>query len=626
MEDKQIATISKDWYSFGRLVISDFGTQDFMQDIVSALSFAQDLGLHANAISQLSISVKRCETAYVDLMTSSIVIPSHYFNSEFYEKRFGLDADDERVGLFAISTINGNIIHELLHIAFTTYGDTLTPDTIEMLFSRTSGFIEVKKKYDWKTIKIAFNIIEDIFIESKTPKSLMPFIEACQSVLFTENFLSHIEDANSVTNAFNLAIAFKRMDWRDHPKFKLLNEGTLTILKQATEISPSAPITTRIQLTTNFLNSLEIDFEDASGEGEGEGDGGEGDEEGEGDGSEGKDGEDKFSGKLTKVEGLSGEGASIVDTIESLSDEEIEEINSEVEKASIEEAKKTSDEKKSETEFSLGDEKANWGKPILIDIMKDEGYLSPSPRVNPTSKVDTNFVKELIALRSPRNVIGIARDKGSIMPPSRLTRIVTDGKIFAKKDIRRSTDNHMEVIINIDFSGSTSGSVINNELGTAMDISKALKAARISHSVYGHTSDPSNRPLYFHIYSYDMEVTNYDFDARFANACHISLSENFDGVIIGELKGKFTQRDGAKYMLNLSDGEPCAPGYYSSAADAHTKKQIELARKEGIFVFAISVVEHVVDSNNSIYGRKFNINGSKNTRSQMARLLRGIAK
>ena len=122
-----------------------------------------------------------------------------------------------------------------------------------------------------------------------------------------------------------------------------------------------------------------------------------------------------------------------------------------------------------------------------------------------------------------------------------------------------------------------------------------------------------------------MEKTNHDFDARFEAAEYVQLAENFDGVVINRLGEKFTEKQGSKFLINLSDGIPAAPGYYSSEATKHTKQEVKNLRDKGIGVFAISVVSGVVHQNDKLYGADFNIDGSKNTDSQFQKLIIKLA-
>ena len=238
---------------------------------------------------------------------------------------------------------------------------------------------------------------------------------------------------------------------------------------------------------------------------------------------------------------------------------------------------------------------------------------------------DATFVKELVAKRTINRVPGMARKSGSVMVKSRLHRIATDGKVFAKRDSEKKTLKRVEVIINIDMSSSTHGRIFNGELTAAYEMAKALRRARIPFSVFGHTSKGHDDPKIYHIFSYDMKVTNVDLEERFEMASRIKLSQNFDGVVIDYLSEKFTGRDANRFMINLSDGEPAAPSYYGNAAETHTMKMIARARRKGIVVMSISVVGSVVGSNDRIYGSKWNLDASSDLVGKFKRLMLGLA-
>src|SRR5690606_26466086 len=269
-----------------------------------------------------------------------------------------------------------------------------------------------------------------------------------------------------------------------------------------------------------------------------------------------------------------------------------------------------------------------WVDPTEADVMD---LPVRSIRVWPTVSQDYGFMRDLVAMRTINRVPGEARDRGSVMVKTRLHRIATDGKIYAKYDADRQRAFRIEIIILIDFSGSTSGKTINAEVGAAKEISKVLRSANIAHSVYGHTSHERHEegryietPLLFHIFSHDMSQTNTDWEARFERARTVYLSENYDGVILDKLGEKFTGRRAARYIINLSDGRPAAPGYSGHDANEHTRRMINKLREHGIGVFAISVVKSVVVDNDRIYGSDYNLDASRDLPSQFRGLVKRL--
>jgi nitric oxide reductase activation protein len=114
--------------------------------------------------------------------------------------------------------------------------------------------------------------------------------------------------------------------------------------------------------------------------------------------------------------------------------------------------------------------------------------------------------------------------------------------------------------------------------------------------------------------------TTQDAFKRISNAVHIDLQENYDGFAIYSLKDYFLKST-KRFMIVLSDGQPSGNGYRGGAANEHTKKIVDNLRKDGTNVYAISLVESVVQANNQIYGKQYNINGSGNLDSELRKLI-----
>jgi cobalamin biosynthesis protein CobT len=237
---------------------------------------------------------------------------------------------------------------------------------------------------------------------------------------------------------------------------------------------------------------------------------------------------------------------------------------------------------------------------------------------------DASFVKELIAIRTPNRTIGQARRSGSVMVKSRLTRIATDGKIFAKRDSSKKTNNRMEIIINVDLSGSTAGEVLKNELNAAKAISIALKSARIPHTVLGHTSNSYDKPIIYRIFSFDMNENDNNLDERFNRVLSVGLYNNFDGLILENLEQYFTKMEAARYVLTLSDGMPYGGSYSGHSADQHTKQAADKLRAKNINVISLSVVKSVVKGNDKLYGSEFNVDCSEDVTKSMKELVKKI--
>jgi nitric oxide reductase activation protein len=105
----------------------------------------------------------------------------------------------------------------------------------------------------------------------------------------------------------------------------------------------------------------------------------------------------------------------------------------------------------------------------------------------------------------------------------------------------------------------------------------------------------------------------------------LDLVQNYDGFMVERATEHFTKKEGRKILLVLSDGEPYAPAYNGSAADAHTKQKIAEARKKGFVVISISLVSGVVEANNRIYGSEWNIDASTNLVGQLQKIIAKVS-
>lgn len=616
MNEKQISKIrvqTRDWYTIGRDLLPEFGTESFYRFAAQSAALVYSFSaLRSNVDRTVTISVsKDTPSAYIDLATDSIVLSASFFVAETYEKIAGAE---DRIEDLAIAVINGAVVHETLHAVYTT-----TKTGIEDTLYANEPFLgstrEMFAKYGKNIVCAAFNVMEDLYIEARTPEKLRQWIEATDDFFFSEaeaerQLAEYEEDA---VNGLNLAILYKNVHLRDYPILSTLPKDAAAAIELVLELAAEKTniIQQRVELTYDFLNAFEVD-ESEGGEGES------GDEDSESESGTG-------SGKAVSGKPGSGEGSlpgSVAEALEKaldeMSDEELERLDEIIR----EESERIAEEEKDIKEY--GDiYKVSWKKVLEVDVLNND-YAAPWSNIDPTTTVNYGFLKELKAIRTLNRTPGAARTSGSVMPKQRLTRIATDGKIFAKADSSRQQLARIEVIINVDLSGSTSGSVANNELGSAMEISKVLREAGIAHSVYGHTSKNRRTPYLIHIFSFQMKQNNSDWDRRFEAARRIRLEENFDGPVQEVLATKFTERKAERYIINLSDGTPCAPDYSGSVANEHTREVVEKIRKSGTKVFSISVVRGVVPMNDRIYGREYNINASMNVAGQFRKLIQRI--
>jgi hypothetical protein len=595
VKEQAIETAAK-WYISDTL--SSFASVGFNSAVGRSVALLWELG--SENISRLfrnriSITIdKNTSTAWVDLEKGIVGVSQNFFSSKFFTNLFG-ELDSEQLKQVAITLINGCIVHEGLHVRFTAPQITNLKRFVEETGRGTHRML-LKDGYSLETQITALNIVEDLYIESMVPSKLQPWITATQNILFSESDIEArgkaFSEEPSLESYINLCIAFKNVGLRNHEAFDGLTGEQRGILERSAS-GRIVDAVSRLAWSRELLIAFEIPEGDKS----------------QSEPEKGNDGE-QASGETF------GEAS---DETEELSEKEAEKITVEIKEG----AKKELEETSGICTFvgGCGDE-VYWKTPIEKDILE---VLERPTSAEIGDSIDFGFVKELIAKRTINRVPGQARKSGSVMVKSRLSRIATDQKVFAKRDAERQTLKRVEVIINVDFSSSTFGKVLNEEISAAYEMSKALRKARIPHSVYGHTSTDGETPIIYHIFSYDMKRTNVDLEARFERARCVYLSQNFDGVVVEYLSKKFTGKDANRYMFNLSDGCPAAPSYIGSAANQHTKEQIELARRKGIVVISLSVVRGVIEDNNSIYGSKWNLDASGDVSAAFKRMMLGFA-
>ena len=623
MNKEQMVEISKKWYIFDSLPA--FDSDAFSSAAASSAVFVWDIAKKEiderfNGNVKLVVD-KNVPTAYINLKDGTIGISASFFTKELYEKKFG-KMNAMQMAFLAVALINGCIVHESLHAAITSNSvRDMKNFVLSPYYSPTIDKLE--SIFTIQELVTAYNIFEDLYIENHVSERLESFLQVASDFFFTENdvkeLAEQIRTKRTVQGMLNLAILYKNKNLRNMDEFEeLLSEEQLEILHHAATLRGKTNSVKALSLSREYLLTLKDLKEEEIEESEESKESGSSDEDSE----QNENSDDQYdidSRDSSETFETTGKEFSEIET-EEISDEDLNEINDSFDRT-LDEVNK---ENKENHEFVEDYRRATWKNLEEVDVLDYEKEKSlPYLKIEETGR-DYSFLQELLAKRTLNRVPGRARNRGSVMVKSRMTRIATDGKIFAKNETEKRTLKRAEIIINVDLSGSTYGSVGNTELTVAYEMSKALRKARIAHSVYGHTSKGVYIPLLIHIFSYDMKTTNTDLERRFKVAEKIRLRENYDGVIFTALREKFTGKNAEKYIISLSDGIPHSPTYMGSPAANHTKKEIETTRKQGIAVFSISVVSSVVYSNDSIYGKKFNINGSVNLGREFKKLLSRI--
>jgi hypothetical protein len=209
------------------------------------------------------------------------------------------------------------------------------------------------------------------------------------------------------------------------------------------------------------------------------------------------------------------------------------------------------------------------------------------------------FGRAFSLLKTRLPVPNIPEKRGARLMPLQLARFETDRKLFGEYSEAKVPDPP-EVILLVDASGSMGG-IYRSVLSATKGIYKSLRKIRARTIVLAHTADNS-RPQAHLIVILNGE---HNVEQRFNWASRISLAQNVDGAALLGAADFFSGKRGRKIIIHLSDGEPACPGY--NHGREHTMQAIQTLRNKGIIVLSVSLVDSVVNANNRIYGKKFNI-------------------
>lgn len=558
---------------------------------------------------KFSVSVENSSSAYIDFSQNKIALPKWYVSKEAMEK---LLPSENPVDV-SIALVNGSAAHESLHGKWTKIDGDYTKWLARYF---THEIVEYGKNF----VAAIVNICEDVYIESRGDNPFQIFTDAKNSILFQDFAV----DENSIINTI---VQFKNKNHRNALS-KVLSPNQFDALMAFVDAIDSIGAESRVSLFKNAIEAFAPDKQDAddnSDEGEGqegegqedegqEGEGQEGEGSGEGSDSESESGEPN-TGK-SETAGASSKEIELASDVED--DAEVEKIAKELE-SKIEKIKEDNLVEKSRKDGFLVGEIL---EVEIEDVSKYSRNLS-----DPT--IDPSFVRVLRSVRHKNTTKGEQRTRGSAINASQLYRISTDQKVFAEPHRYDAKAEEIEIGILIDASGSMSGSLFNGVCNEVMGFSDAMVAARIPHFVDAHTSTwvgGTDTPLMVRVLRSKVDGTTPD---RRHNMellkGGLDLVQNYDGFMVERATEHFTKKEGRKILLVLSDGEPYAPAYNGSMADAHTKQKIAEARKKGFVVISISLVSEVVEANNEIYGREWNIDASTNLVGQLQKIIAKVS-
>ena len=194
------------------------------------------------------------------------------------------------------------------------------------------------------------------------------------------------------------------------------------------------------------------------------------------------------------------------------------------------------------------------------------------------------------------------RETGLLMGRRLLTRSLyhEDGHYFYKNRLPQELPE-LAVGLLVDESGSMScADRITKARAASIIVYDFCRSLRIPIMVLGHKEKKKT----VHIYSYA------EFEARDTNDCYRLMdmsarSDNRDGAALRYAAERLLRRpEEVKLLLTISDGQPCATGYYGTEAEADLRGIQREMTNRGVTMFSAAIGEDK-DSIERIYGDGF---------------------
>lgn len=558
--------------TYGGISIPSIYSPGFMSLIKGTLGLANDtvkVNGSLDSIKSLKVTFAAGSSASTDKYFN-VMIPAWYCFKSALSKYAQKELSDHDAKIMSLIMMNGSSIHEGLHVA---HSKSLL-NNLEQI---------CKTVVDQQLMKYCLNIVEDLKNEAICERypSLFEFVNLKNELLFSQGLFQEVI-SESIKKYNGTASAAAKVALEILPFFKcksrreslitFLNENYLSEVVDLLNRSAREGVDT-VYMATRLYNYFFKENENGS------------DSSPESD--EGEDGEsmdkpkknEKFSAERSTLERMMKEAGEV-------------------------------GQAECENEFNSPqmDIEVSGNVPSVIE--RDITTLSFGCEVE-KSQLNFDFVKSLKVSRQIVPSLGEPKTKGSLLVNTRLSRIATDGKIFAKRGESFSTSQRKQPVFTIlvDASGSMRG-LFKTVLSTVEVMANAMVQSGISFTVVAHTSieEAEDVPIVYHIFTNKVNgKTSVNMKERFEKAAGLHLQENFDGYAIDHCK-KFFGKNEANIMVVLSDGLPCAPNYDSGVK--HTKTIIEKMRKSGVKVISISLKHDVLSDNNRLYGEKYNIDGT----------------
>lgn len=543
-----------------------------------------------------------------------IHLPAGYFKPAFYEA-LGYKQDQE---LLAICMINGSSLHEGWHVNKTPWcfmkklaEDYPTLVTEEMINSK--AFLHVA------------NIGEDLFIESwghREYPRLSMFVQAKNTIaLGKDRFKAELKEMGvdspppagteiSTHVVMNSITFLKNEENRSHWLWESVPE-IFDMFMQLTD--PDILPLRRVELFAEIYKALQQMNEQQGGECNGF-------KPEEGDGEE-----------------------IVIDLAELVGTEMAQKIAA---------AAKTDEKVLKELSQAFQNAVEKNEKPSQLFFMDNANSRTPTityeeivaaPGMTPLAPANAfdSFARYFRYMVEEKSVPGQPMVRGSKLVKSRLWRIQTDGKVLTNYTAKDLVRGKPEIVMLLDYSGSTECWYSDRDMSlrtiictSAEGAFGSLLEANVAVAVYAHTSQRmTEEPVIYGIAANRMPLgkasrvrTTLNYPDRFTASLEKDARNNWDGFAIQWCSKQFTKLPGSKVLIVWSDGLPNGGmGYGGEMAVEHTREVAKEIRASGIAVLSMSLVEDVVNVNDSIYGQRNNVRAYGNLLGpQLQKVLREI--
>lgn len=628
MDTKAVEKFVTSWYAIVGLPLPTLGTKKFTKFI----SGVDGMYLAAREVTKkfpskrfyakMKIDFVDAESAYYESDTCTIAIPFWYVSEAAIESLWPeLDKTAK-----AVSLVNGSLIHETLHSIYTRTNPAGAFNAVKPFLSAT----KICEAVAFTALAKIFNIVEDLFIEKQTPTSLQAYVEAKNAILFPQEgmdkALASFIEAPGFNSFAQLLVCMKVNEFRQQ-NLGIIRDFVDEHAHKLDKVIPFFYVSNFFRFLNNeedytsdvldmsrraeISMALVAMFEDelaklADGESAFSAD------------EQSSTEEMERSTRSTKVISLDAkEDAKRVKTAkESLSKAEINSIMKAAKEASSKIARAT-----------YADASTLVKCPIIIEV--EESEYEGFDEELPGSLIDASFVTQLKYLRSHNHTPSVPLTRGSSLVKTRLSRIATDGKIFAQRE-EQPTQAKVEVNVLVDISGSTrsyyyhENSLFASMVVAAKELFFALREINIPVGVFAHSGDDT--PTLMHVCGFRTKRKEKNIEKAFEALANASRKENYDGIIYPLMKSEFSQANTTKFLVILSDGFPSGENYEGRFAYDNTREAVDDLRKSGIVVICISLGDKsVFNANSLLYSPQWTLDGTTDMGAQFKNVLLSIS-